>query len=280
LSTHREALAEASRRLARAGIADSVLDARLLLQHAVAVDHAGLISRLPLALDTTSAERFGGQIERRIAGEPVSRILGRRAFHGLELIVTPDVLDPRPETELLVELALADFADRATYFCDIGTGSGAIAVALLAALPKARAVATDISEAALEVARANAAANGVAARLEFVATDLLSGVTGPFDFIVSNPPYIETAAIGGLAREVALFDPPLALDGGADGLDAYRRIFAQAASRMKPGARLYLEFGAGQSGALARLAAAQGWHVARIVADLAGIDRAMIAALS
>lgn len=273
-----EALAGAAARLAGAGKDEARRDARLLLQHACGIGHAELVARErePVARDRLAV--FEAAVARRLAGEPVHRIIGRRAFHGVELTVTADVLDPRPETEVLVGRVLADFAGTgsAPSFADIGTGSGAIAIALAAALPAARCLASDISAAALAVARANAEAAGVSGRIDFVQADMLAGIAGLFDAIASNPPYIASGEIEALAAEVRLHDPRPALDGGSDGLQAYRALLSQAASRLKPGGRLHVEIGAGQAAAVTALGASTGWRTIDVVADLAGTSRVIV----
>lgn len=272
-----DALAEASTRLEKAGIAEPRLDARRLLQHAGGMDRAELIARGNERLSPDMARAYELALSRRLEGEPVHRITGRREFFGIELAVTPDVLDPRPDTEILVERALRDADGKPLHFADIGTGSGAIAIAMLSSLPGSRCMATDLSPAALAVARANAASAGVAERISLVCADMLDGIAGRFDCILSNPPYIPSGDIGALSPEVRLHDPIAALDGGADGLDAYRRLFGQAPDRLERGGRIYVEFGAGQAGCVAALAEADGWHVADVVPDLSRTPRVLVA---
>lgn len=278
---YRELAMSGATELAGAGVAkiEAALDARLLLQHVAEIDRAGLISREGDLVPTETVARYEAAIARRAAGEPVSRIVGERAFFGLTFKVTSDVLDPRPETEVLVERVLSDLDDRQAplRFADIGTGSGAIAVALLAHMPQARCVAVDISQAALDVASANARAHGVAGRFEPRQGSFVEGLAGSFDFMVSNPPYIPAGDISGLSREVREHDPLAALDGGADGLDAYRALLASAGGLIGPGGGLYLEIGAGQAGRIGELAVAGGWRVDDVVSDLSGIDRVVVA---
>jgi release factor glutamine methyltransferase len=261
--------------LAAKRIADARKDARLILQHVLGLEHAALISASADAVDIAAAARFHGLIARRARGEPVSRILGRREFHGFDFVITPAVLDPRPETELLVDRVLADVSDSqaAVRFADIGIGSGAIAVTLLKHLPNARAIGADISRDALEVAALNAVEHGVASRLELVQSDLFSDLGGNFDFVISNPPYIRRDEIALLDREVRLNDPAAALDGGPDGLDAYRGILDGAMRHLHSDGTLYLELGAGQFASVSALAHRSGWHVSGAWKDLAGIDR-------
>jgi release factor glutamine methyltransferase len=252
-------------------------DARLILQHVLDLDHAAMISSSADPVDISAAARFHGLIARRARGEPVSRIIGRREFHGFDFIITPAVLDPRPETELLVDRVLADVADpdAAIRFADIGTGSGAIAITLLRNLPNASGIAADISRDALEVASLNAVEHGVASRLELLHSDLFSDLRGNFDVVISNPPYVRRDEIPLLEKEVRLNDPLDALDGGPDGLDAYRGILDGALRHLQPHGTLYLELGAGQLDAVSAMARRVGWAVSGSWKDLSGIDRVL-----
>ncbi len=268
-------LLEATQRLQAAGIADSRLDARLLLQHLLGIEHAAMISRDAQQLQDDIGERYLELIARRAGGEPVSRIIGYRHFHGLKFEVTPDVLDPRPDTELLVErslLAARQLGNRVRIL-DVGTGSGAIAIALLHELPNAICHACDISSTALVVAANNARLNSVGERFVPVHSNLFSAIEGVFDLIVSNPPYIETNTISRLERDVRDHDPLLALDGGADGLDFYRNILRSAQNHLAPGGILLLECGAGQAYPIDGLAQRAGWTVRGRWRDLGGVER-------
>jgi release factor glutamine methyltransferase len=257
------------------------LDARVLIGHALGLDHAGLIAAAARLLSTADAEHIGGFARRRLAGEPVARITGTREFWGLPFIVTPDVLVPRPETETVVETALALIGPNRTAslrILDIATGSGAILLALLSELPNTRGAGTDIDQPALGVARRNATQLGLADRAEFVASNYGSTLNGPFDLAVSNPPYIATSAIATLDREVRDHDPRLALDGGPDGLSAYRAIAADAVRLLAPGGYLVLEIGQGQANDVMRLlTAAELVPVGEPRRDLAGIARVLAA---
>ena len=267
-----EALRAATDRLAAAGVEGAARDARRLLAHALGVDPA----RLTLALDAplaAAAAAFAAAVEARAERRPLSHITGARAFMGRDFRVTPDVLDPRPETEALIAAALAEPFARVL---DLGTGSGAILVTLLAEAPGARGLGTDIAPAALELARANAAALGVAGRAAFRQADWLEGLEGPFDLIVSNPPYIAEDEIPALAPEVRLWEPRGALTPGGDGLAAYRAI-AAAAPLLAPGGRLILEIGAGQGAAVPAILAAAGWTRIAVLPDLDGRDRVVTA---
>ena len=218
---------------------------------------------------------------RRLAGEPVARILETKEFWGLPLRLSDATLVPRPDTETVVELALEmlsaeSLPQRRLRIADIGTGSGAILLALLSELPNADGTGTDVSVAALQTASDNAARLGFASRATFVACDYAAALSGTFDLMVSNPPYIRSADIAGLAIEVRDHDPLVALDGGADGLDAYRKLIPQAAQRLAPGGVLVVEAGHDQSGDIAELMTAAGLTQQRPArADLAGIRRAV-----
>ena len=268
-------------RLKSAAIESAELDARILTGHALGLDLTGLISAAQRQLTPDESARLEEFARRRLAGEPVARILGEKEFWGLPLQLSPATLVPRPDTETVVELALellrADGnLDRPLRIADLGTGSGAILLALLSELPAAQGFGTDISETALHTASANAARAGLSDRATFIACDYASGLIGPFDLIVSNPPYIRTADIDGLAAEVRNHDPLAALDGGADGLDAYRALIPQAARLLAPGGALVVEAGQGQSGPIQALMTNAGlMPVIAPKADLAGIPRAV-----
>lgn len=270
-----------SARLRTAKIETAVLDARMLVGAVVRLDLTGLVRSATRPLTQDEAARLEAFAERRISGEPVARILGEKEFWGLRLKLSPETLVPRPDTETVVELALqmlpADLnSDRPLRILDIGTGSGAILLALLSERRAASGVGTDISEGALKTARANAAELGLAPRAAFVACSYAAALSGPFDLIVSNPPYIRIADIAGLAAEVREHDPHLALDGGADGLAAYRALIPQAARLLRPGKALVVEAGYGQSGPIEELMMAAGLAVQEPPRlDLAGIPRAI-----
>jgi release factor glutamine methyltransferase len=264
-----------------AGIDSAELDARLLTGHALGLDLTGLITAAQRQLTHGESARLDDYARRRLAGEPVARIVGEKEFWGLPLQLAPATLVPRPDTETVVELALellraGGEPDGALRIADLGTGTGAILLALLSELPAATGTGTDISVAALQTAAANAARAGLSDRATFIACDYASGLSGPFDLIVSNPPYIRSADIGGLAVEVRDHDPRAALDGGADGLDAYRALVPQAARLLVPGGALVVEAGEGQSGQIEALMVAAGLTPAPAPkADLAGIPRAV-----
>jgi release factor glutamine methyltransferase len=267
--------------LQSAAIESAELDARILTGHALGLDLTGLISAAQRQLTPDESARLEEFAGRRLAGEPVARILGEKEFWGLPLRLSSATLVPRPDTETVVELALellraGGGLDRPLRIADLGTGSGAILLALLSELPAAQGFGTDISQAALHTASANAARAGLSERATFVACDYASGLTGPFDLIVSNPPYIRSADIGGLAAEVRNHDPLAALDGGADGLDAYRALIPQAARLLAPGGSLVVEAGQGQGGPIETFMTNAGLTPATAPkADLAGIPRAV-----
>ena len=268
--------------LAAAGIETAALDSRWLISGVLGLDRAAALLEPGRPLDASDIARIEAATVRRLAGEPVARILGTRAFHGLDLEISAATLDPRPDTETLVDGVLGLVGQglapggEAPRFADIGTGTGAILIALLAALPKATGVGVDISPAALAVARRNADRHGVAGRMTLVETRWAEGLAGPFDCVVANPPYIASAEIAGLSREVRVFDPRIALDGGPDGLDAYRALVPAAARIIAPGGWLAMEVGEGQADAVAGLIRACSRWVGdrvRIWADLSGIQR-------
>ncbi|HEY8194039.1 MAG TPA: peptide chain release factor N(5)-glutamine methyltransferase [Hyphomicrobium sp.] len=272
------ALKRMTRAFANAGLDSAQRDARFLLQGVLGIDGAVLLTQPERQLGAL-ADRVGDAVQRRLAHEPVSRILGMREFYGRDFIVTPDVLDPRPDTEAVIELALeivksAGLEGKALEIADIGTGSGILIATLLAELPNARGVATDISPAALAVAKRNADQLGVGDRTTFVATRGLGGCAGPFDLIVSNPPYIATNDIKGLDPEVRGYDPLLALDGGPDGLSVYRE-FARDIVKVQRSTRLVVEVGASQAADVQGIFLDAGWHLLAHKRDLGGHVRAV-----
>ena len=266
----------AAKFLAGRGVGSPRLDAELLLAMVLATDRVGVYLRFDRPLGRTEVDVYRALIRRRGEGEPVAHLTGSREFWSRSFIVTPDVLVPRPETELVVEraLALVGARDRPLRVLDLGTGSGAIAVALAGELPAAQVTAVDVSPAAVLVAERNAAAANVAARVRVVVSDWTAALAPEqrFDLVVSNPPYVPTDEIAALAPEVRR-EPRLALDGGVDGLDAYRRLVGEAARVVAPGGALVCEVGAGQAPAVAALFAAAGFCAVGRFADLAGIER-------
>ena len=274
-----QALARAARRLADASVDTAALDAQVLLGDALGRDRAWLLAHPEALLTPDQTATFEEVVARRAAREPLAYIRGRREFWGLDFQVDPNVLMPRPETELLVEramdLAQAWRRERGVWprVVDVGVGSGAIVVSLAVSLPSLPPLlAVDISPAALEIAQANARRHGVASRIVFRHGDLLAGLADPVDLVVANLPYIERAVIPTLAPEVRR-EPALALDGGPDGLNLFRRLLAQLPAALTPGGWALLEIGAGQGQAVAALAEALRPAHIRVLPDLAGLDR-------
>ena len=276
-------LADARRRLVAAGIDTAAIDARLLIEAATGASRLDLISNPDRPVAAEVAERLGHWLGRRAAGEPVGRILGTASFYGLDFALGPDTLEPRPDTEVLVEVALgavrsgriagASPDGAGLRLVDLGTGTGAIAVALLSKLVRAHGLATDLSRGALDVAKGNAARHGVGDRVDFAEGDFFAATEGRFNLIVSNPPYIASDVIAGLDREVRLHDPVLALDGGADGLDAYRSILKGVPRHLAPGGLLAVEIGWDQGKAVASLFEAAGLSEIEVHRDLGERDR-------
>ena len=256
-----------------AGIEDAPRDARLLLAKAMGVPADRLTLHLQDPLSAQAAQAFAALITTRSARQPMAQILGERLFWGRSFEVTRDTLDPRPETEVLVHQAIKQpFAN----MLDLGTGSGCILISCLLAMPMATGLGVDISDAALRVAARNAARHGVTGA-SFLASDWLRGVTGSFDLIVSNPPYIAQAEMAALAPEVRDWEPSRALTPGGDGLDAYRRITAAAPARLMAGGRRLLEIGPTQAAVVTALLVAQGLEDTHILHDLDGRDRVVCA---
>jgi release factor glutamine methyltransferase len=259
------------------------LDAELLLTHLLGWPRARLLAERDYPVTPELAERFAALAARRATGEPVAYLVGHKEFYGLDLLVDRRVLVPRPETELLVELALglaptiaARRAPQALQIADIGTGSGAIAIALASNLPHVEIYAVDLSADALALAAANLERHGLAGRVRLLSGDLLAPLPGPVDMIVSNPPYTVLAEVD---PEVRAHEPHLALEGGPDGAAIYRRLLAQSRAYLRPGGALLLEIGAWQGQLVADLALAQFPTVTpQIARDLAGRDRVVIVA--
>lgn len=240
-----EVIARAASRLAGAGVPDPGRDARLLYRWASGMDGAALTAGLSDPAAPAEIARFDRAVDERMSRVPVAQITGRRAFWGRDFIVTPDVLDPRPETETLVALALQGPAP--VRMLDLGTGTGCLLLTLLAEWPQATGIGIDVSTAALDVARRNAAALNLADRAELRHGDWLDGIDGQFDVVISNPPYIRESGIPGLAPEVRDHEPRMALTPGGDGLGAYRAMAAGLARVLAPGGRFFAEIGAGQA---------------------------------
>jgi len=297
--TLREVIQKSAQFLERHGVESPRLQAEHLLGHVLKLPRLQLYLQFDRVLMDAELAALRELVKRRAAREPLQHLLGTANFGGLELKVNRLVLVPRPETELLAERAVeflrvgssrrkeapvlaeegVSLLTSAATVLDLGTGSGCLPVFIAAKIPTARLTAVDISPDSLSVARANAAAHGVAERIEFLAGDLFAPLAAgaQFDLIVSNPPYIPSAQIATLQPEVREFDPHAALDGGADGLDFYRRIAADAARFLRPGGRLMLEFGDGQADALKKLFADHKWVVEAVVDDYSRRPRILIA---
>jgi release factor glutamine methyltransferase len=272
-----ELVAGATAKLKSAGVENPRRDARILLAAALGLEaNANLSDR---ALTAAEMRKFKTMVARRAKREPVSRILGRRDFWTLTLKLNKDTLDPRPDSETLVEAVLAHLPDkaRALRILDLGTGTGCLLLALLSELKNATGLGVDRATGALRAARANAKAAGLGARARFTRGDWSKGLGGRFDVVVANPPYIPARAIQHLMPEVARFDPRAALDGGRDGLAAYRAILADLRRVLASHALVAFEVGQGQAGAVARLLKGAGLQVLEARCDLAGIERCIIA---
>lgn len=279
--TLHERVAQARQALIAAGLnpVDAAIDAEVLARHVLQWDRAMLLSHGPEPPPPAFEALFNAAIVRRAAREPVAYITGHREFWGREFVVTPDVLIPRPETEIIVEVVLAECEpSRPLKILDVGTGSGCLAVTLAADLPASRVIATDRSVAALEVARQNARRHAVHPRISFVLADLLDSFAGPFDAIVSNPPYVPSAAA--LPRDVAQYEPVAALFAGADGLDALRRLIPAARPLLAADGLFVVEFGFGQSDEVRAVAEAAGWPRVDMHGDLQGIPRTCVMKLT
>ena len=273
-----EALRQASGALDQGGVADARREAGSLLSHVTGKDRTFLISHAEDLLSDDELERFRDVVARRAAGEPAQYITGVQDFFGRTFRVTPEVLIPRPETELLVEAALEVMGANAIV-CDVGTGSGCIAVTLLCERSDARAVALDVSEAALEVARQNARELSVEPRIELRVSDCFSALdqsTDLFDLIVSNPPYVSENMLPGLQREVRDHEPKIALSPGADGLSVIRRLLNDAPAFIRGNGYLIMEIGFDQGERVQALIDKNVWTLLRIVPDLQGIPRIVV----
>jgi release factor glutamine methyltransferase len=269
------------RTLEAAGLPEAALDARLLVEAMTGTTRTLAVIAPEKPVDAEQASAVARAVRRRLSGEPVHRIIGRREFYGLDLALSAHTLEPRPDTEALVDLVLPHLRAIAAEsgsvrLLDMGTGTGAIALALLREVPQATATATDISAGALDTARANAAQLGLAERFTPLRSDWFAAVESRFDLIVSNPPYIESGAIAGLAPEVRLFDPHAALDGGGDGLDAYRAIAAGSAARLTRHGLVAVEIGHLQKPSVLTIFEAEGFGLLDEKRDLGGRDRALL----
>jgi release factor glutamine methyltransferase len=266
-------------RLRAAGVSSARLDARLLVCHALGIERSALFAHPERSLTATELDAVEQLAQRRLGREPMSHLLGRREFWSLDFRVTADTLDPRPDTETVVEAALEYASDRTRPWriLDFGTGSGCILLAVLSELSLATGIGVDISAATLAVAADNALRLGLTERVRFVQGDWGRGIEGGFDLIVSNPPYIPDGDIAGLEDEVARFEPRQALAGGPDGLDCYRALAPQIARLLVPGGEAVLEVGLGQDAMVAALLEQAGLALRGVRRDLAGIARVVVA---
>ncbi len=271
-------LCQAGQRLRGAAIEAPRLEARRLLAHVLNKSEEALLRDLRAPVPADQAQQFAALLARRIAHEPFAYLTGRVGFWTLDLEVSPATLIPRADSETLVEAALEACPDKgaALHVLDLGTGTGALLLAVLSELPAANGVGVDLKPEAAALAARNAARLGLAGRARFLAGDWAAALAGRFDLVLCNPPYIESAVIAGLMPEVARHEPASALDGGADGLSAYRRIIADLSRLLAPRGVAVLELGAGQQAAVEALAKAAGLTPEACLADLGGIPRALV----
>jgi len=269
-------LCHAGQHLRAAAIENPRLEARLLLAEAMGTEPGALLGRPRAPVPPDSAERFAAMLRRRLAHEPMAFILGRQGFWTLELEVSPDTLIPRADSEAVVEAALAALPQPAERVLDLGTGTGCLLLAVLSEWPDAFGVGVDLSPGAAALAARNAAANGLAGRAAFLVGDWESALSGRFDLVLSNPPYIARGALDGLMPEVVGHEPQRALDGGEDGLDAYRHIVGGLAALLMPQGCAVLELGQGQRQPVAQLAEGAGLAIRGCKTDLNGIERALV----
>lgn len=273
-----ETLQDAARRLREAGVPNDLLDAQTLLCFTLGRDRTWLIINYREAMAESDSEVYTQLIARRATGEPLQYITGRQEFFGLDFAVSPAVLIPRPESELIVE-EVVRLGWPAPLIVDVGTGSGCLAVAIAREIPTARVIAIDIAAEALDVARQNAVSNGVAAQIEFVNGDLLGPLTTRASIIVSNPPYIAASEMDGLQREVRDWEPRGALTDEGDGLGFYRRLLRTAPAHLEPGGYLICEIGYQQAAAMRSLVESAIWDGPRFLTDLQGYERTMVVRL-
>jgi len=271
-------LSDATRRLGEAGVEQPRRDARLLLCQALESGPEGLISEPRRILDAAERKRADNLLARRAAREPVARIIGRREFWSLPFALAPATLDPRPDSETLIESVLAelDGTDAVRMVLDLGCGSGCLLLALLSELPEAWGLGIDIAGACPPIARSNAAFLDLSDRCAFLRGDWGAALAPGWDVILCNPPYLRSAEIEGLEPEVARFEPRRALDGGRDGLQAYRSLLPQVARLLGPSGLAALEVGPGQAGPVSDLAETNRLHITRVNKDLAGRERCLI----
>ncbi|MGB8275067.1 MAG: peptide chain release factor N(5)-glutamine methyltransferase [Alphaproteobacteria bacterium] len=273
-----KALDAATKRLAGAGVPEARRDARLLIAHALGVRPEVVLARPERRLTAAQAARLRGLVDKRAERRPIAQILGEREFWSLPFQVTADTLDPRPDSETVIEAALADIPNhyQRVRVLDLGTGTGCLLLALLSELPRGVGIGVDISEAALKVARTNAAALGLSRRVSFVCTSWGEGLSGAFDLIVSNPPYVRESEFASLSPEIAVHEPRIALSGGADGLDSYRALTPVIARLLGPNGKAVVEVGAGQAGPVRAILQSAGMVWVSAPRDLAGKERCVV----
>ena len=274
-------VAEARARFANAGLPDAAIEARILIGGLLGLSSTQIFAGEDLLLTDEQSFKIKDALARRLKREPVHRILGEREFHGMVLKLSKETLEPRPDTEILVDTVLPHLrrivaAQGTARVLDLGTGTGAIILALLSECPNATGVATDIANGALDTAQANAVRLGLSDRLETVLSNWFERTSGRFDIIVSNPPYIPSAVVAELEPEVREFDPPQALDGGTDGLDAYKAIAAGADEALRPGGVLGVEIGYDQKQSVTEVFAKAGFQLEAAVRDYGGNDRVLL----
>lgn len=275
------AVSQARERFTQAGLADAAIEARILIGGLLGLSSTEVFTSGDRVLSDEEQQTIFSAIERRVGREPVHRILGRREFYGLDLMLSPETLEPRPDTEMLVDTMLPHVerilaAKGTVRILDMGTGTGAICLALLKECPQARGVGSDISQGALETAALNAANNGVADRFSTIRSDWFASIEGRFDIIVSNPPYIRTDVIEHLDREVRTFDPIAALDGGIDGLEPYRMISEGAGDFLEDEGVIGVEIGFDQKHEVGSIFSGRGFRPIASVKDYGGNDRVMV----
>lgn len=281
MPTISEAITEASARLEHSEVAEARRTAGVLLCHVLGIERAHLLTRAHESIGEPDYDLFLRLVNRRAAGEPLQYITGHQEFSGLDFIVTPDVLIPRPETEFLVERVLKlieESKEASPLVVDIGTGSGCIAVSVAVQARNARVLATDVSRSSLDIAMKNAAKHGMRDRIEFLAGDLLAPLAGrdlegAIDILASNPPYVNARSVDQLQPEVRDWEPHAALLGGPEGLDFYRRLFEDAAGYLKPDGFMVIEIGYDQFAAIEKLSAAHSWEIVHVTRDLQDIPR-------
>lgn len=281
MTTLAAVVADARTRFASAGLPDAAIEARILIGGLLGLTSTDVFTGGDRVLTRDETDLIENAVGRRLKREPVHRILGEREFHGITLRLSRETLEPRPDTEILVDTLLPEVRQIAASkgevrILDLGTGTGAIILALLKECPQARGWGADISEDAVHTARANAAALGLSDRLQVIRSDWFQHIDGRFDIIVSNPPYIRGDVIPTLEPEVRDFDPPAALDGGADGLDAYRAIAAGTAEKLEPGGLIGVEIGFDQKASVAALFASAGFALLKAVRDYGDNDRVLV----